>query len=84
MEYSRDHLTTCLGKTLRELRQRNKKTIEALANELNIDYSQISRIERGKINTSFYQLYRILHALNSNLDEFTGRLQEHLKNQTIK
>lgn len=80
MEYTRDHVSACLGKTIREFRINRKKSIEALANELNIDYSQISRIERGKINTSFYQLYRIVHALNCNLDEFNRRLQEHLKN----
>ena len=81
MEYSRDHVSVCIGKTIREFRITRKKSIESLANELNIDYSQISRIERGKINTSFYQIYRIIHALNSNLDEFNCRLQEHLKNK---
>jgi len=78
MEISREHVTYCIGKTVREIRQEKQKTIEQLANEINVDYSQISRIERGKINTTFYQLFRIVQALNITLEEFARRLLHHL------
>ena len=78
MEISREHVAYCIGKTVREIRQEKQKTIEQLANEINVDYSQISRIERGKINTTFYQLFRIVQALNITLEEFAQRLLHHL------
>lgn len=81
MEISREHVTYCIGKTVRELRKEKQKTIEQLANEINIDYSQISRIERGKINTTFYQLFRIVQALNIPFEEFASRLIKNLKNK---
>jgi len=78
MEVYRENVTNCVGKTVREIRLQKQKTIEQLANEINVDYSQISRIERSKINTTFYQLYRIILALEISLDEFVSRLQQHL------
>ena len=45
-------------------------TQEQLANELGIEISQISRIERGGINTSITTLYAISKVLNVNLSEF--------------
>jgi transcriptional regulator with XRE-family HTH domain len=79
MEISREQITYCIGKTVRELRKEKQKTIEQLANEINVDYSQISRIERGKINTTFYQLFRIVQALNIPFDEFASRLIKKFK-----
>ena len=38
-------------------------------------YSQLSRIERGKINTSIYQLYKILTALNVPMNTFVKVLK---------
>ena len=45
-------------------------TQEQLANELGIEISQISRIERGVINTSVTTLYSISKVLNVDLSEF--------------
>ena len=45
-------------------------TQEQLANELDIEISQISRIERGVINTSVTTLYAISKVLNVDLSEF--------------
>ncbi len=38
-------------------------TMEALANTTGIEYSQISRIERGLINTSVSVIFSIANAL---------------------
>lgn len=48
-----------LGKNLRNLREERGYTQEELANELDLEISQISRIERGVINTSIYTVVRI-------------------------
>lgn len=40
------------GQNLKKLREQKGFTQEQLANDLNVEISQISRIERGVINTS--------------------------------
>jgi transcriptional regulator with XRE-family HTH domain len=61
---SKEELSASIGDVIRELRLAEKKSIESLSNETGIGYSQLSRIERGKINTTIYQIYVILSALN--------------------
>lgn len=51
------------GGNLRQLRLAKGFTQEQLANELGIEISQISRIERGVINTSVTTLYAIAKTL---------------------
>jgi len=57
------------GKNLRKLRESKGFTQEQLANELGLEISQISRIERGVINTSIYTLYQISSFLNIDMNE---------------
>ncbi len=57
------------GNTLRKLRLERGFTQEQLANELGVEISQISRIERGVINTSITNLYAISSALNIEVHE---------------
>lgn len=52
------------GKNLRKLRKSKGLTQAELANDLGIEISQISRIERGIINTSVYTIYRISRILD--------------------
>lgn len=50
-----------------------KLSIEEVANEAGIEYTQLSRIELGKINTSIYQIYRIAVTLDIEIQElFNG------------
>ncbi len=61
------------GNSLRKNRLEKGFTQEKLANELGVEISQISRIERGVINTSVttvYQLARILEIKVSDLFDF--------------
>lgn len=61
------------GNNLREIRVAKGFTQEKLANELGVEISQISRIERGVINTSVitvYQLAKILNIKVSTLFDF--------------
>ncbi|AIZ41216.1 helix-turn-helix domain-containing protein [Cellulophaga baltica] len=60
------------GKNLRLLRKARALTQEELANELDIEISQISRIERGVINTSISNCNKISQVLKISLaDLFT-------------
>lgn len=51
------------GKHLRELREKKGLSQEALAFEADLSISQISRIERGIVNTSLNQIVSIAIAL---------------------
>ncbi|MDI6050594.1 MULTISPECIES: helix-turn-helix domain-containing protein [unclassified Flavobacterium] len=57
------------GGNLRQLRLAKGFSQEQLANELGVEISQISRIERGIINTSVTTLYAISKALKIDVSE---------------
>jgi transcriptional regulator with XRE-family HTH domain len=63
MSLSKEEICKHVGSRIRELRLDKGLTIEKLALESGIDYTQISRIELGKINTSIYQIYNITNTL---------------------
>ena len=52
------------GKNLRKIRLSKKMSMQTLAYTINVDYSQISRIELRKINTSINTIYEIAEALD--------------------
>jgi transcriptional regulator with XRE-family HTH domain len=58
------------GNNLRRIRIEKGFTQEQLANELGVEISQISRIERGIINTSIATLYFISIILGVDLNDF--------------
>ncbi len=62
-------LLEALGKHLRELRRMRQLSQEELAWKADLELSQISRIERGVINTSVSQLFSIAEALEIPLVE---------------
>ncbi len=59
-----------LGMNLKSLRLKANFTQEQLANEIGVEISQISRIERGLIATSVVTFYDISIALNIPLRAF--------------
>jgi transcriptional regulator with XRE-family HTH domain len=59
-----------LGMNLKSLRLKANFTQEQLANEIGVEISQISRIERGLIATSVVTFYNISIALNISLRAF--------------
>lgn len=61
------HLALIVGDQVRKLRKSKKMTIQDLAFEVGIEYTQLSRIERGVISTSLYQLFLISRALDIDL-----------------
>ena len=52
-----------LAKNVRRYRTDKNLSMEALANLAGIEYSQVSRIERGVINTSVSVIFAIAKAL---------------------
>lgn len=57
------------GNNLRKHRESKGYTQERLAIELDLEISQISRIERGVINTSIYTLFLIATTLDLDINE---------------
>ena len=70
VDNNRNTILISFEKKLRLARLTKGFTQEQLANELGIEISQISRIDRGVVNTSFSTLYSISKVLNVDLSEF--------------
>ena len=62
--YKDDEALKLIGERIRKSRMKNEISQETLANECEIDYSQLNRMELGKVNFSISYLYRIAKALN--------------------
>lgn len=67
---TKSEIAQLLGNRIRSLRITKNMTMEELAMESGMDYSQISRIERGKISTSVYQIYIITSILDVGIHDF--------------
>jgi transcriptional regulator with XRE-family HTH domain len=67
--YEKKKFQLILGQNIRRIRVRQNLTVEKLALEAGLSYSQVSRIELGKINTSAFMLYRLCAVLNVNAGE---------------
>lgn len=57
------------GVNLKKKRKSKGFTQEQLANDLDVEISQISRLERGVLNTSILNLKKITVALNISIAE---------------
>ena len=60
MRISKEIFTTCLGNNIRKHRLASGLTVEQLALNSELTYSQVSRIELGKIRTSAFAVYIIV------------------------
>lgn len=60
----KDPVDLHLGKRLETLRLAQGKTLQAIANELNITYQQIRKYENGENRISASTLYRLARALD--------------------
>lgn len=58
-----------LGNDIRKIRKEKGYSMEGLANEAEIEYRQLGRIERGEINTTIVSLLRICEALEIELKQ---------------
>ena len=69
-KHDKNSIQKGFGNGVRKIRITKGLTQEQLANELNVEVSQISRIERGVINTSVVMLYQLSSILAVNISEF--------------
>ena len=60
----------CFGQKVRVVRTVKNLTLEELALEAGLAYSQVSRIERGKINTTVYTAYILSKVLKVPASDF--------------
>ena len=58
-----------LGQKIRDIRKSQGLSMEFLANEAEIEYRQLGRIERGEINTSVLSLLKLAEHLNVKISE---------------
>ncbi|WP_051289409.1 helix-turn-helix domain-containing protein [Chryseobacterium daeguense] len=59
-----------IGNRLQELRLQKNLTQKELAFLVDVEISQITRIERGIINTSVLNLMKVVNALEISMSEF--------------
>jgi len=74
MSHDKDMVVKLIGERIRKLRTDNQLTLETLAFKADMDYTQLSRIELGKINTSLFQIYKIALALKISSTEILNSL----------
>ncbi|MFN5421819.1 MAG: helix-turn-helix domain-containing protein [bacterium] len=60
---NKQQFTEVFGNNVRKVRTERRMTLEQLSLEAGLTYSQISRIELGKINTSAYTVYLLSKTL---------------------
>jgi transcriptional regulator with XRE-family HTH domain len=65
-----DTFLKTVGNNIRTIRIAKGLTMEALANEANIEYRQLGRIERGEVNTTLISLRKIADALKIDISVF--------------
>lgn len=68
-------ISNLIGLKIRAIRTKQKLTLEQLAFKSEMDYTQLSRIELGKINTSIFQISKISTALNINISELVSEIK---------
>jgi transcriptional regulator with XRE-family HTH domain len=56
MAISKEKVAEMIGRRIRELRLKKGMTMEVLSVYSDMEYIQLSRIERGKINTTIFQV----------------------------
>lgn len=56
-----------IGLRIRQLREENKLSIQDLADKLDIEYTNVVRIEKGRANFTIGTLVKIANALNVSL-----------------
>lgn len=69
MKYDKQELSVKIGTRLRDLRLDKKMTIEKVALLADMEYTQLSRIELGIINTSLFQIYKLSKILEINMSD---------------
>jgi len=70
MHQEKKEIVLKLGGNIRKHRIERNFSMEKLALESGMEYSQIRRMEHGVINTTIYQVYRISRTLQIPMKDF--------------
>ena len=70
VSFTKEELQIRIGKALREIRQLSGLSIESLAFMADMEYNQLSRIERGKVSTSVFCVEKVCKALKVSTSDF--------------
>lgn len=84
MSITKEEFCARVGYQIRKLRLEKQLSIEKLALEAGMEYTQVSRIELGRINTSIYQIYKISKSLDVTIPEIFYGLQGFNLNNSKK
>lgn len=74
----RELLLKAIAKTVKELRQKNGKSISLISNELNVSKSIWSDVELGKSDLQFTTFWRIAEALEIQPEELIINIKRNL------
>lgn len=58
-----------LGQNIRKIRKSKGYSMEAIANQIDMEYRQYGRIERGEINTTVLSLFKISTCLQVSIKD---------------
>jgi transcriptional regulator with XRE-family HTH domain len=75
MTIAKEEFCAKVGFKVRKLRLEKQLSIEKLALQAGLEYTQVSRIELGRINTSIYQIYKISKSLDVTIPEIFYDIQ---------
>jgi transcriptional regulator with XRE-family HTH domain len=67
MENDCDIFLKEVGKNIRKLRKKQRLSMETVANDAEIEYRQLGKIERGEGNSTIITLKKIAKAMNVEL-----------------
>ncbi|MGC9151664.1 MAG: helix-turn-helix domain-containing protein [Microbacter sp.] len=59
-----------VGKNIRRIRKKQGLTMEAVANDSEIEYRQLGRIERGEGNSTIITLQRLAEVMKVDIHQF--------------
>ena len=74
MPHNKNTVAKLIGMRIRQLRMESHLTLETLSFNADMDYTQLSRIELGKINTSIFQIHKIAAALEISSSDIINTL----------
>lgn len=77
MHLSKEEVTKLVGLKIREIRLKKRLTIEKAAHNAGLEYTQLSRIELGKINTSIYHVFIITESLEVKMHDIFKEVYKH-------
>ena len=68
----KEELNREVGLKIRGLRESKNLSIQKLSDKIDIEYSNMIRIEKGRTNPTIWTLYKICQGLEINLVELVG------------